>query len=566
MIQYVDDVLNDRIVVGNKIYLACQRFKKDLERSKSDDFPFYYDQEMADKAIKFIELLPKTDGGKLQMQPFQKWIISELYGWREKSTGFRRYDRAFISMARKSGKTYLASGMAAIGLLMEKVPAQNRQVLFVSNALKQAKLGYDMLSSELRQVRQQSKVMRQRVLVQKQAITDLKTNSKAMALASDTGTLDGYAGTTIILDEWHEAKDRKVYNVLKSGQGNEPNSLLAVISTSGLNLNVPMYDEYKLVTDILNGKTTADRYFIAVWELDDRDEVNNPEMWIKANPLMSEPHVNQRMREKLQSDLDLAAQQDNVIPFLVKNMNMWLQAESDSYINADDWEKATVEISPQDLDGKDVYIGADLSKTNDLTAVSWLVPLDDGTFYCDSHSWVGTKYGLDSKIKRDGIDYRAMQAKGEVSITPLESGVIDYDDVFNYVEDLISRYHFNVKYIAYDPYNANALISKLEKQNYPLFEVRQGTQTLNVPTRDFRDDLFAGKIKHADNKVLAYAVNNAVIKIINNAWRLDKTKNSNKIDPVAALIDAYVAGQSHFEKQETNDALNDYYMSDEFMA
>ena len=566
MIQYVDDVLNDRIVVGNKIYLACQRFKKDLERSKSDNFPFYYDQKMADKAIKFIELLPKTDGTKLEMQPFQKWIISELYGWREKSTGYRRYDRAFISMARKSGKTYLASGMAAIGLLMEKVPAQNRQVLFVSNALKQAKLGYDMLSSELRQVRQQSKVMRQRVLVQKQAITDLKTNSKAMALASDTGTLDGYAGTTIILDEWHEAKDRKVYNVLKSGQGNEPNSLLAVISTSGLNLNVPMYDEYKLVTDILNGKTTADRYFIAVWELDDRDEVNNPEMWIKANPLMSEPHVNQRMREKLQSDLDLAVQQDNVIPFLVKNMNMWLQAESDSYINADDWEKATTELSPQDLDGKDVYIGADLSKTNDLTAVSWLVPLDDGTFYCDSHSWVGTKYGLDSKIKRDGIDYRAMQAKGEVSITPLESGVIDYDDVFRYVEDLISRYHFNVKYVAYDPYNANALISKLEKQNYPLFEVRQGTQTLNIPTRDFRDDLFAGKIKHADNKVLAYAINNAVIKVTNNGWLIDKTKNSNKIDPVAALIDAYVAGQGHFEKQEANDVLNDYYMSDEFMA
>lgn len=566
MIRYVDDVLSDRVVTSHKIYLACQRFKRDLERSKSDDFPFYYDQKMADKAIKFIELLPKTDGTKLQMQPFQKWIISELYGWREKATGYRRYDRAFISMARKSGKTYLASGMAAIGLLMEKVPAQNRQVLFVSNALKQAKLGYDMLSSELRQVRQRSKVMRQRVLVQKQAITDLKTNSKAMALASDTGTLDGYAGTTIILDEWHEAKDRKVYNVLKSGQGNEPNSLLAVISTSGLNLNVPMYDEYKLVTDILNGKTTADRYFIAVWELDDRDEVNNPEMWIKANPLMSEPHVNQRMREKLQSDLDLATQQDNVIPFLVKNMNMWLQAESDSYINADDWEKATVEISPQDLDGKDVYIGADLSKTNDLTAVSWLVPLDDGTFYCDSHSWVGTKYGLDSKIKRDGIDYRAMQAKGEVSITPLESGVIDYDDVFRYVEDLISRYHFNVKYVAYDPYNANALISKLEKQNYPLFEVRQGTQTLNIPTRDFRDDLFAGKIKHADNKVLAYAINNAVIKVTNNGWLIDKTKNSNKIDPVAALIDAYVAGQGHFEKQEANDVLNDYYMSDEFMA
>ena len=281
---YVDDVLNGKIKACRKIQLACQRHVNDLERSKSADFPFYYDQDMADKAIRFIELLPKTDGSPLTMQPFQRFIIASLYGWREKETGNRRFDRAFISMARKSGKTYLASGMAALGLLMEKEPAMNRQVLFVSNALKQAKLGYNMLSSELRQIRQQSKAMRKRIKVQKQAITDNLTGSTAVALASDTGTLDGYAGTTIILDEWHEAKDRKVYNVLKSGQANEPNSLLAVVSTSGLNLNVPMHDEYLMLNDVLNGKIKADRYFVAIWELDDREEVYDEANWIKANP------------------------------------------------------------------------------------------------------------------------------------------------------------------------------------------------------------------------------------------------------------------------------------------
>lgn len=564
MIQYVDDVLNEKVVAGEKIRLACERFKRDLERSNNDDFPFYYDQHKADKAIKFIEMLPKTDGTNLKMQPFQKWIISELYGWREKSTGYRRYDRAFISMARKSGKTYLASGMAGIGLLMEQVPARNRQVLFVSNALKQAKLGYDMLSSELRQVRQQSKFMRQRVLVQKQAITDLKTDSKAMALASDTGTLDGYAGTTIILDEWHEAKDRKVYNVLKSGQGNEPNSLLAVISTSGLNLNVPMHDEYLMLNDVLKGKTKADRYFIAIWELDNQNEVFNPEMWIKANPLMSEPHVKQRMTEKLQADLDLAEQQNNLTPFLVKNMNMWIQASEDSYIQADDWKQAAVDVSDSDLKQKDIYIGIDLSKSNDLTAVSWLIPLGNNKFYCDSHSWVGTKYGLDTKIKRDGIDYRAMSKRGECTITTLDSGVIDYDDVFNYIKRLVDSYDFKVKKVAYDPYNSTSLITKLEKNNYPLFEVRQGVFTLNVPTRKFRDELFNGNIVHADNKVLAYAVNNAIVKVTNNGWQLDKARNANRIDPIAALIDAYVAGMDHYEQKQKSDDLNAFYTSDFF--
>lgn len=562
MIKYVDDVLADKILVGKKIRLACERFKRDLERSKTAEFNYYYDEYEAVKAVKFIESLPKTDGSELDMQPFQEWIISELYGWKEKDTGFRRYDRAFVSMARKNGKTYLASGIAANGLLREKSPAMNRQVLFVSNGLKQAKLGYNMLSSGLNQVRKKSKYMRQRVKVQKQEIEDVESGSKALALASDTSTLDGFAGTTIILDEWHEAKDRKVYNVLKSGQTQEDNSLLAVISTSGLNLNVPMHAEYEMLNDVLNDKTKADRYFIAIWELDDREEVYDQNNWIKANPLFSEPNVKKKMTEKIQADVELAIKQNNMIPVLVKNFNMWLQASEDSYISADDWSVGKTENV--NLSNRDIYIGVDLSKSNDLTAVSWIIPTDDGHFYCDSHSWVGTKYGLDSKIKRDGIDYRSMEKAGECTITRLESGIIDYDAVFEYIQSIIGKYNFKVKAIAYDPYNFDALLTKFEKANYPLFEVRQGTKTLNIPTRDFREKLYDGKIQHNGNKILAYAVNNAILKVDNNGWQIDKARNSNRIDPIAALINAYVAGMDYYEESEANQHANDYYTSTEF--
>ncbi|EJF00898.1 terminase large subunit [Liquorilactobacillus mali] len=562
MIKYVDDVLAGRILVGKKIRLACERFKRDLGRSKTDEFNYYYDEEEATKAVKFIESLPKTDGSKLDMQPFQEWIISELYGWKEKDTGFRRYDRAFISMARKNGKTYLASGVAANGLLREKSPAMNRQVLFVSNGLKQAKLGYNMLSSGLNQVRKKSKYMRQRIKVQKQEIEDLESGSKAIALASDTSTLDGFAGTTIVLDEWHEAKDRKVYNVLKSGQAQEDNSLLAVISTSGLNLNVPMHAEYEMLNDVLNGKAEADRYFIAIWELDDREEVYDQNNWVKANPLFSEPKVKKKMTEKIKADVDLAIKQNNMIPILVKNFNMWLQASEDSYISADDWSVGKVKSI--NLNNRDIYIGVDLSKSNDLTAVSWIIPTGDGHFYCDSHSWIGTKYGLDSKIKRDGIDYRSMERAKECTITRLESGIIDYDAVFEYIQSIIGKYNFRVKAIAYDPYNFDALLTKFEKANYPLFEVRQGTKTLNIPTRDFREKLYDGKIQHNGNKILAYAVNNAILKVDNNGWQIDKARNSNRIDPIAALINAYVAGMDYYEESEANQHANDYYTSAEF--
>lgn len=565
MIKYVDDVLSGKIVAGKKIRLACERYKRDLERSKSDDFPFYYDEKMARKACQFVQMLPLTDGGKFHLAEYQEWIVSELYGWRVKETGERRYTQGMVSMARKSGKTYLAASLAAIGLMMENKPAKNRQVLFVSNALKQAKLGYDMLSSSLRQVQKTSRLVRHRVKVQKERITDLPTDSFATALASDTNTLDGYAGTTIILDEYAAAKDRKVYDVLKSGQAQEPNSLLLIISTSGLDLNVPMYTEYKMLSDVLAGKKQADRYFIAIWELDDRKEVTKPKTWIKANPIFEIPAIKKRMQPKIQDDVDLGIAQDDLIPVLTKNFNMWLQAADDSYISVDDWDKT--EIDTPDTTGRDVYIGVDMSKTNDLTAISWIVPVD-GRFYVDSHSWVGTKYGLDRKIKLDGFNYRAGEKRGECSITTLESGVIDTDDVFNYLVNLSNKHHWK-PIICYDPYNFNDILTKIEKQmpNWDMRAVRQGSLTLNVPTRDFRDKLFQKKIIHNDNQLLRYSMINARIKEDNNGWQLQKkSRNSNsRIDPAAALMNAYVFARSYFDDQEKSKTLNDFYSSPEFL-
>lgn len=566
MIKYVDDVLSGEIIAGKKIRLACERYKHDLERSKSDDFPYYYDEKAARKACQFVQTLPLTNGGKFHLAEYQEWIVSELYGWRVKGTGERRYTQGMVSMARKSGKTYLAASLAAIGLLMENKPAKNRQVLFVSNALKQAKLGYDMLSSSLRQVQKTSRIIRHRVKVQKERITDLPTDSFATALASDTNTLDGYAGTTIILDEYAAAKDRKVYDVLKSGQAQEPNSLLLIISTSGLDLNVPMYSEYKMLSDVLAGKKRADRYFIAIWELDDRKEVTKPKTWVKANPIFEIPAIKKRMQPKIQDDVNLGIAQDDLIPVLTKNFNMWLQAADDSYISVDDWDKA--EIETPDIKGRDVYIGFDMSKTNDLTAVSWIVPID-GRFYVDSHSWVGTKYGLDRKIKLDGFNYRAGEKRGECSITTLASGVIDTDDVFTYLQRTIQQNQWNVKAICYDPWNFNNILAKCEKElpDIPLIEVRQGALTLNVPTREFRDNLFQKKIVHNDNQLLRYSMINARIKEDNNGWQLQKkSRNSNsRIDPAAALMNAYVFARTYFDDQEKNKTLNDFYSSPEFM-
>lgn len=560
---YAKKVISGEIVASKKINQAVRRFKRDLKRSKTDEFNYYFDEEKAESAIQFIELLPSTDGKEMKMYDFQKWIIGELYGWREKGTGNRRYNRAFISMARKNGKTFLASGMGVNSLLVEKEPAKGRQILFVSNALKQAKLGYNMMASQLKQASKQSAFIRQRVKILNAQITDLESESFAVALASDTSTLDGFAGTTVILDEWHEAKDRKVYNVLRTGQTQEKNGLLCVISTAGLNLNVPMFEEYTMLKKVLARKEEADRYFIAIWELDTPEELHDEEMWIKANPIFESDEKRAIMLPTLRDDVELAVKQNNLNSILVKSFNMWRQASEDSYIAVDDWNAGKLEELP-DIQGKDVYLGIDLSKTNDLTSVSWVIPLEDRTFYCDSFSFVGTKYGLQDKIRRDGINYIELEKNGECHITKLESGIVDYEDVYDWLIRFIGKYDLLVHSVAYDPYNANTLVTKLEKDRYPMMEIRQGALTLNTPTRTFREQLYDGKIKHKGTKLLTHAVNNAILKEDNNGIQINKARNPNRIDPIVALMNAYVVGMDHYYETEEKRADNDFYKSEAF--
>ena len=562
MNDYIEKVLSGELVAPKKIIQACERHISDFERSKSDNFPYVFDEEQATKAIKFMQLLPATNGDKIDMLGFQKFIIGSLYGWRTKENDYRRFNRALISMARKNGKTYLVSGLGANALILEKEPAEGRQVLFTANSHKQAKLGYDMLSNSLRNVVKSSKFLRPQLKIMNSKIQHLPSNSFAMALASETSTLDGFGATVAIRDEAHENKDRKVENVLKSGMAQQKNGLLATISTAGLSLIVPLYEDYLLTNLILEGKEQADRYFIAIWELDDPEEIHDQEKWIKANPIFESEEIKKVMIPTIQDDVDLALKQNNLNAVLVKSFNLWRQASEDSYMSAEDWQ--ATEVEPQDITGKPVYIGVDLSKTDDLTSVSWVIPLEDGKLYCDSHSFVATKRGLTDKEKRDGLPYRELEKAGECSITQLESGIVDYDQVFQFIQDLIQENDLECMGICYDPYNANSLISKAEKANYPMLEVRQGTITLNVPTRTFREQVYEGNVIHNKNTILTHAVNNAILKTDNNGIQINKSKNSNKIDPIAALINAYVFAMDYFTATEGAKADNEFYTSEEF--
>lgn len=557
---YAEKVVKGEIIACEKIVLACRRHLNDIERSKGDAFAFTFDVEAAQESIDFMESLSDPETGQpLKLLMFQKWIVGSLFGWIRKDNGYRRFKRAMISMARRNGKSLIAGGIGGKEFYLGQFPKLNRKIIFASNAMKQARHGFDYMHGQFTILARESKMVRKDVKLLNDVIEDKYSGSKAYPVAADTGKLDGFASTVAVVDEFHESKDLKMLNVLKSGQIGLKSSLLAIISTAGLNPNVPMYKEIQMLESVLKGEEQMDEYFIAIYEQDDVEkEVDMPETWIKSNPRLEDPD-SQHLSENLMLDVKAAKRQKNMNPLYVKNFNVWRQISNESYIPIEDWDACAVEKAP-DIKGKEVFIGLDMAKIDDLAAVSWIYPLNDDEqrFYVDSHSFVGTKYGLEAKCQRDKINYEELAQQGYCTITDKESGIINPRQVVDYIKRHIEENDLIVKGIMFDPALAQTVLNELEE--YEQIEVRQKATVVSQPAVDFRLCVIDRRILHSNNPLLTMSINNAVTVRFNDLIRLDKEKNREKIDPIVATITAHYEAMHHY----VNRIDDDYYANFNF--
>lgn len=495
---------------------------------------------------------PKT-GKQLSLGGFQKFIAGSLNGWYDRH-GYKRFTKAYISMSRKNGKTLLISGMALYDLLMGKDPLNERLIGLSANSRDQAGIAYDMTLAQLKAIRSVSPKVKSMTKITPSAKEILNTNdrSKVKAVSNEAANLEGHQFSYAIIDEYHEAKDKKIYETLRRGQVLLHNPILIIISTAGTNLNGPMYEEYLYIDKILDGIAKNENYFVFCAEQDDEKEVYDVKTWIKSNPLMELPEMAQLLTKNIQPEVKTAIDSGSGLNgILIKNFNMWRAASTESYLDFNDWKKNEIDF---DINGSKTYIGLDLSRADDLTAVSFVhLDEDNQEYYVTSHSFVATKGGLDGKIDRDFIDYRQLAESGYCTITDLQSGIINTDQVLNYIEDYIDKYKLDVQALCYDPYSIHGVIAEIERRDWPynLVEIRQGPQTLSNPILDFRLKVINGDIKHHKNPLLDIAIKNAVAKDTNDSLMIEKKMNREKIDPLMATIFAYVMACEHEWDTET---------------
>lgn len=557
---YAKAVVKGDILASRKNVQACERHLRDLNNK---DFKYHFDVEEANKVIQFLEMLPDPKTGKaMKLASFQKFIAGSLMGWRSE-LGNRRFTKGYLSMSRKNGKTILISGLSLYELIMGEEPVNERLVGLTANSREQAGIAYDMTTAQMESVRMQSEKMAKitKITESKKEITNLLDRSKIKAVSNEASNLEGYQFSYAIIDEFHEAKNRKMYETLRRGQVLLNNPSLIIISTAGDNLNGPMFEEYEYITKILSRETVNDNYFVYCAEQDSEAEAHDSSTWIKSNPLLEVDELREVLIRNIAAEVQEGIDNQGLHGILVKNFNMWRQASKDTYIPYHDWSKGYTEDN-LDIKGRDVYIGVDLSRSEDLTALSFIYPLKNKQFYVDSHVFVGTKKPIHEKSKADKIDYMRLIDTHMATLTKAESGIIDYEQVFWWMVEFIETNNLNVKAIAYDSWSASSFITKAEHEtDYMLVEVPQNYKHMSPALKQFRLDVFENKIKHSNNPNLNLAINNAITKTDNNNnILLDKQMNRNKIDALVALVTAYTLAMNY----EFDSNMQEYIMSDDF--
>ena len=559
--KYIDAVESGDILVCEKIQMAIDRHKKDIERSKRDDFPYYYEPKYTQNIVKFISMLPDPKSGKPnKLALFQKFILGMLWGWRRKKDNTKRFRKAYLSLARKQGKSLIVSGIALYCLIYERNPRQARQIYATANKRDQAKIVFTMVKSQLKALRGKSKAIQKftKVLQNELTTTD---DSFMRPLSADADTLDGLDTLLGIFDEYALSKTTEMMDVIETSMGQQIEPLTIIISTASSKLNYPMYSiEYQYVTKLLKEEVVGDEYLALCWEQDNAKEVADTDMWIKSNPLMELSEQKERLTESKKRLLNEGKAKGNISNVLTKEFNLWVQSSQESYMNEEEWLAAIAPdyIKNTDLTGREIYIGVDLSRVNDLTSISWVIPIrEESKFFVDSYSFVANRGGIEAKEKEDKTPYRQYEQAGYCTISSSPDGLIDYHDLVNWLTDFIESNNFELKGIFYDPYNAGNVITDLAKfYEKELIEVRQGLITLNVPTKQFRTDVIKGKTVHSNNPLLNRAIRNAITKENNDTIMIDKAMNRNKIDPLDALINAYTQAMYHdFDEEDINELI-----------
>ncbi|MGG3307331.1 terminase TerL endonuclease subunit [Paenibacillus lautus] len=536
ILDYWNRVESGEEIVGNKVRRVYQKLVNDLHDQSSE---YEYDSRRANHAIEFIENFCKHSKGKwggkpIDLELWQKAFLAATFGFVHKIDGTRKYREVFLVVARKNGKSTIASGIGLYAQVADNEPGS--EVYAVATKKDQAKLVW----LEAKRMVKKSPVLLKRIKPLVSELVSDWNDSSFKPLGSDSDTLDGLNVHCALLDEIHAWKDKNLYDVIVDGTSAREQPLMVMITTAGT-VREAVYDlKYEEAEMVLNGYGDPDgyhddRFLPIIYELDDRNEWTDPSKWKKSNPGLGTI----KKIDQLQTKVNKA----KANPMLIKNLltkdfnvretslESWLSFEELNCTDTFDMEEL-----------RDCYAigGVDLSSTTDLSCATLLVMKPGSNKIYVLQMYFMPEEVVELRIREDNkVPYDIWAERKLLRLC--QGNKVQYSDVTAWFLEMVNEYGIRPYWVGYDSWGSQYWIQEMKDNGFNMIEVRQGAKTFSQPMKEMGADLGAKRINYNNNPITKWCLSNTSSESDkNDNIRPIKGKNQRlRIDGAVSLLIAY---------------------------
>jgi len=548
---YIEDVLSGRQLACEFVRLACQRQLNDLSREGTDDFPYWFNEEEAAKPCAFIELLPHIEGEwakkklKLVLEPWQVFLVVCLFGWL-KEDGNRRFVKAYIEVAKKNGKSALASGLALYMLAADG--EEGPQVYSGATTSQQAGITWRVSKAMVEKCPDLQRELG--VYASAHSIYCTSNGGFYRALSRENGgNQDGVNTHFGLVDELHAHTSPDLVENLETSMAARAQAMLFQITTAGFNMVGVCFNTRSLCVKILNEVVDAEHYFAIIYTLDAEDDWTDPAVWPKSNPNWGVSIDPKKFAAEASEAVASSAKEGY---FVTKRLNVWRNAKA-AWMNMKAWGAcADPDLRMEDFAGEDCYVGLDLANSTDIAAMMFVVVRGN-------HVYVFPRFYLpESEAETgEGAHYAGWALDGCLTLTP--GNVTDQ----NLIQDDLRAAAgiVRIKTLAYDPWQAKKFAIEMQQEGMETMQYDNHVKTFSAPMKAIfamvKDVLTEPEKKKSTNYQLTHDGNPAMGWMMSNVVaHLDgkdniyprKEQAKNKIDGPVALIMA-IGAWGGFEEE-----------------
>jgi phage terminase large subunit-like protein len=615
-LKYAQDVLSGHIKAGKLVRLACERFLTDLQNQTD----FYFDADAAQHVVDFFGFLRHTKGvwaKKIETSGFllsawQVFVLANLFGWIDRTTGCRRFRECYLEVARKNGKSTFIAGIGLYMMFADGEPGA--EIYSAATTKEQASIVFQAAKDMVKV----SPFLSSRIGSWRNNLHVDDTSSKFQPLASESNTLDGLNIHCGLLDELHEHPDRSLYDVLNTATGSRSQPLIICITTAGFQREGICWDTREHGIKV-NGRKIVDNHFFAyIACLDDEDDWMDEANWIKSNPNLGVSVSLEAIRPNFLKAKEQPAAQNE---FLRKHLNRWT-SQNTAWLLDGKWEKccaAGEHANPDEqreqalvrLKGRRCCLGLDMASTDDLVALTAIFPpcetvklpdipagqgffkMKAGEVKCLPETNIQQLLRLEAGVRTDEVPeawlkdpkkFKVVQERDDkwsilvwfwmpeafvadrmkANRAPYDAWVrhkyietcpgmqIDQQQIRNRVLELNSTYR--VTEVGYDLWNTGWIGPKLIEDGLKVVKVPQRFEFLDQPTKTLTALITGGAVEHFNNPVLKWNASNVQLLLDSNGnQRPDKAKSKNKIDGIVATVLAMSRALANPQQQKLDD-------------